>query len=406
MSTDPLTSPDPEPPAPPRGSTRRRIGTAAAASVLVVGLVAGGAAAVGMRSGSGDPDNGVYRSPTTTTEQLPFTGSQRRFGSSYPGTPPDAGPPSPTQPEGSQGSTSDETATASAAQSAGVVEISSTLTSGKAAGTGMVLRADGIVVTNHHVVAAATSIEVTVPATGETYTARYLGGDAAKDIALLRLNDAANLTTVDLSSDGVDVGDEVTSVGDANGDGGSLTAAPGTVTAENQSITVDGDDGAATRLTGLIELDADLVPGDSGGAVLDADGDVVAMNVAASTGAADVTGYAIPIETVNEVVAAILAGDESGSVEVGYHGYLGVGLDPSSTTPLVVSTVDGGPADDAGITAGDTITAVGETAIRTADQLRDLLAGLDPGDSAEISWTTSGGTTRSATVTLGRAPIS
>lgn len=405
MSTDP--HPTSEVPAfpgdvpPARTRHARRFGIATAASLLVAGLITGGAAAaVAMRASESNPETSAYQSPTTTTEQLPFTGSRRWSGSSYGWTPPDDG----GQPETGRSSNA-ETSDATAAQSAGVVQITSTLISGTAAGSGMVLSSDGTVVTNHHVVEGATEITVTVPSTGKTYAARYLGADGNKDIAVLKLVDASGLRTVDLSDEGVDVGDEITSVGDANGDGGSLTAAPGTVTAEDESITVPGDDDAATQLSGLIQVDADLVPGDSGGALLDADGDVVGMNVAASTNTANVTGYAIPIAAVTDVVDAVLDGDESGSVDIGYHGYLGIGLEPSSAPPLVVSTVEGGAADDAGITAGDTITSLNGTAISTAEQLRAALADLDPGDQATLRWTDSDGAEHAATVTLGRAPV-
>lgn len=379
---------------------------AIAASVLTVGLVAGGAAAIGLGANTGDQNTNTSPWQTSTSEQL---GQQPQL--------PDAQLPEiqiprawQQQPETTTPQTTTNTSTATTAQSAGVVEITSTLTDGRAAGTGMVLTSDGTVVTNHHVVAGATSIQVTVPNTGKTYTATYVGGDATKDVAVLKLADASDLTTVDLTSvdregDGVAVGDAVTAVGDANGDGGSLTAAPGTVTAKEQSITVQDDDGGASRLTGLLELTADLVPGDSGGAVLDGDGQVVAMNVAASTGDTDVTGYAIPLADVQEVVRAVLAGDASGTVDIGYHGYLGVALDSSSTTPLVVSTVSGGAAAKAGITAGDTITAVDGTSVGTAEALRSRLAATDPGDQVRISWTSGDGSRHSATVVLGRAPV-
>jgi S1-C subfamily serine protease len=379
----------------------RRLGPAVAASILAVGLVGGGAAALGLKSVLDAGGPAVAQSPTSTTEQLPFTGSQRRFGSSYGWTPPQSGDSG----DGS-GTAPQQTSDATAAQSAGIVEITSTLTSGKSAGTGMVLSADGTVVTNHHVVEGATSIAVTVPATGKTYTARYVGADATRDVAVLKLNGAAGLATVHPSGSAAGVGDAVTSVGDANGDGGSLTAASGTVTAQDQSITVQGEDGTPNNLTGLLELNADLVPGDSGGAVLDGDGDVVAMNVAASTGGATVTGYAIPISTVTAVADQILRGDASGTVDLGYHGYLGVGLDPQSSLPLVASTVDGGAAKKAGIVAGDTITSVNGVTVTTATRLRAALAKLDPGDRAVIGWTTSAGAHHSATLTLGRAPVS
>ena len=206
--------------------------------------------------------------------------------------------------------TSLDTGEATADQSAGLVDITSTLEygAGVAAGTGMVIGSDGLVVTNHHVVEGATAISVTDDTTGREYDAEVLGEDAAKDVAVLQLADASGLTTVTTAPGGVTTGDAVTAVGDAGGDGGSLTAAPGTVTDLHHPITVRDDvTGQDVRLHNLIEVSSDVVPGDSGGALLDADGEVVGMTVAASSGF-DVTGYVIPIGRVLRVVDTVLTG--------------------------------------------------------------------------------------------------
>lgn len=390
------------PPAPVRRPRRTRLLAAgAAASVLLVGTGAGGAA-VALRlldSGSSAASAGTSQVPSTAAQDgtavLPPTSPYSRRGQGY------------GSGSGS-GSTSSETASdASAEQSEGIVQISSTLTNGSGAGTGLILSSDGTIVTNHHVVEGATSIEVTVVSSGRTYPARYVGGDAVTDVAVLQLEDAAGLTPAVLSDDAAQVGDAVTAVGDAGGDGGTLTASPGTVSALDQDITVQSSDGGGTALTDLIQLDAYIVPGDSGGAVLDSDGEVVGMNVAASSGSQRVTGYAIPIATVTAVVEQVEAGDESGDVELGYHGYLGVGLDPSAATPLVAQVVDGGAAERAGIAVGDTITAVDGTAVRTAEELRAAIAAHDAGDRVTLTWTAASGSgSESATVTLGEAPVS
>lgn len=388
------------PPAPVRRPRRTRLLAAgAAASVLLVGTGAGGAA-VALRlldAGSSAASAGTSQVPSTAAQDgtavLPPTSPYSRRGQGY---------------GSGSGSTSSETASdASAEQSEGIVQISSTLTNGSGAGTGLILSSDGTIVTNHHVVEGATSIEVTVVSSGRTYPARYVGGDAVTDVAVLQLEDAAGLTPAVLSDDAAQVGDAVTAVGDAGGDGGTLTASPGTVSALDQDITVQSSDGGGTALTDLIQLDAYIVPGDSGGAVLDSDGEVVGMNVAASSGSQRVTGYAIPIATVTAVVEQVEAGDESGDVELGYHGYLGVGLDPSAATPLVTQVVDGGAAEQAGIAVGDTITAVDGTAVRTAEELQAAIAAHDAGDRVALTWTAASGSgSESATVTLGEAPVS
>ena len=299
-----------------------------------------------------------------------------------------------------------DTAEATAQQSAGLVTITSEVGfgAGEAAGTGIVIGSDGLVVTNHHVVEGATDIEVTVPATGATYEAEVLGYDAAKDVAVLQLENATGLTIVSTDTTGVDVGDDVTAVGDAGGDGGSLTAAEGTVTALHQPITVsDEQTGGPRRLRNLIEVDADIIPGDSGGALLDSDGDVVGMNVAASSGAADITGYVIPIRRVERIADQVLAGDASGTVEIGYDAFLGVSMGDGLT---LVGVVDGSAADRAGLGAGDTVTSLGGTEVWTQTQLRRAVAAHDPGDRVTVTWTDLSGTSHPASVTLGRAPVS
>jgi S1-C subfamily serine protease len=390
-----MTSPTPR--------TRTLAAAGVAASVLLVGTGAattavamqvldrGGATSAGsatlIPSTTSQDDSGVVPDPGSVPQLSPYT---RRGQGFDPGT----------------GSTSDETTSdATAEQSAGIVEITSTLANGTGAGTGLVLDQDGTIVTNHHVVEGATSLEVTDVSTGRTYQARYVGGDAVADVAVIQLEDASGLTPVDLSGDAAQVGDAITSVGDAGGDGGALTAAPGTVSALGQDITVQATDGSSAELTDLIRMDAYVVPGDSGGAVLDGDGEVVGMNVAASSGSRQVTGYAIPIATVSSIVDRIEAGDEGGDVELGYHGYLGVGLATSASTPLVAQVIDGTAAQDAGITAGDTITAVDGTSVRTAQALQEAVAAHDAGDRVTITWTTASGGTQSATVTLGEGPV-
>jgi S1-C subfamily serine protease len=191
-----------------------------------------------------------------------------------------------------------DTSEATSEESTGLVTITTEIQygQGEAAGTGMVIRSDGIVVTNHHVVEGATAIRVTVVNTGRTYTAEVLGYDATRDIAVLKLSGASGLAAVDTDSSGVSLGEDVTAVGDAGGDGGSLTAASGTVTDLRKAITVsDEQTGRPHRLRNLVEIDADIIPGDSGGALLDSEGAVVGMNVAASSGTANITGYVIPV---------------------------------------------------------------------------------------------------------------
>ncbi|NGN95317.1 trypsin-like serine protease [Nocardioides sp. KC13] len=211
--------------------------------------------------------------------------------------------------QGASGSTATvDSEPATDAESTGVVLLDTIVGHGTAqgAGTGLTITADGIVVTNHHVVEGATSITVTDPSTGTTYDATVLGYDATHDVAVLQLEGASGLATVATDRDAATQGEQVTSVGNAGGQG-ELSAADGTVTDPSTAITVSNEDGTSTRLTDLIETDADVVSGDSGGALLDEDGEVIGMNVAATSGSAEISGYAIPIDTVLDIAAQILA---------------------------------------------------------------------------------------------------
>ena len=305
------------------------------------------------------------------------------------------------------------TTDATAAQETGLVYINTTVDYGaaQAAGTGMILTSDGEILTNHHVVEGATAITVQVVSTGKTYRAAVIGYDSAHDVAVLQLENASGLTTIKPdSSDDVRVGEKVTGVGNANGDGGSASAAAGTVSALNQAITVRSDAGGASEhLTGLIKVSADIIAGDSGGALYDSEGEVIGMNTAASSGSADVTGYAIPIAQALEIAQQIENGDESSAIHVGSTGFLGVQMATAaygqSSGALVAGTVDGSAAESAGISRGSTVTAFNGTAISSAAQLSKAVATVDAGKAVNVSWTDSSGATHTATVTLKAGPI-
>ncbi len=226
---------------------------------------------------------------------------------------------------------------ATAAQSVGLVEIAATLDygSGLARGTGMVVDADGLVVTNHHVVVGATDLRATVVATGRTYPLALLGSDPRADVAVLRLVGAPPTQPVTLASRRPGLGDEVTAVGDAHGNGGDLSAAPGRVSALDQAVSVQDAAGRSRVMGGLVEVTSDVVSGDSGGAVLDGRGDVVAMTTAARGSEDDPLGYAVPVADVLDVVAAVRTGQPSDRVTVGYPAFLGVEVPgPSSSAPV------------------------------------------------------------------------
>ena len=212
-----------------------------------------------------------------------------------------------------------------------------------AAGTGIVLTSNGTVLTNNHVIRGATSIKVTDVGNGRTYTAKVVGYDATKDVAVIQLQNASGLTTASLGdSSSVRTGDSVTALGNAGGKGGTPSVATGTVTALNQCITAS-DEGSGVnseQLTGLIETNADIQPGDSGGALVNSYGQVVGMNTAASSGtqvqsesgqSAAVQAYAIPIDNAESIAKQIEAGQGSSTVHIGATAFLGIESDGSSS---------------------------------------------------------------------------
>jgi S1-C subfamily serine protease len=399
--TVPAPAPVPAPADLPEPRRRHRVAAGVAAAALL--LTAGGLGYAGAQRF--DSGSGASASPSTQQGTLFGTDGRRR---QLPGTPTDPdgdGDNAPSFRGG--GSTSIDTGTtANATQLKGLVRIVSTLgfQNGKAAGTGMVLTSDGEVITNHHVVAGATKVTVTVMSTGKAYTANVVGTDAADDVAVLQLVGASGLTTVATNTTTPSVGDAVTAVGDANGTTDHLSAVAGQVTALHQSITTQ-DEGAATgeRLTGLIEISNDVISGDSGGATYDAQGDVVGMTTAASRGG-DIVGYAIPIAKVLRIAGNLENGVASSKYTYTRSAMLGVGLGRTDTT--VAGAYSGTPAARAGITGGDTITSVDSTKVSTSAALRKAIAAHSPGDRVRISWTDASGSSHSATVTLATGPVS
>jgi S1-C subfamily serine protease len=323
-------------------------------------------------------------------------------------TEPQTQPSDPTDNPGQQGGGTTTGNAVAAAQSAGVVLIEAETGSGIAAGTGMILTADGQVLTNYHVVAGSDKVSVTVADSGNTYTATVVGFDQARDVALLQLKNASGLTTVTVDKDPVAVGDAIAAVGNASG-GGELVKAAGKVTATDQSLTVSSDSpwGSSEDLSGLVETNARAVPGDSGGPMFDSQNEVLGMTTAGST--KDRTSYAVPIGTALAVVDQIETGQDAGTVRVGPAGYLGIKVADAETGSTIGKTITqvvaGSPADKAGVVSGSKLTKVGEVTIKASANLATVIRALEPGQQVSIEWTTPGGTHKTATVTLGSSPV-
>ncbi|WP_328431749.1 MULTISPECIES: S1C family serine protease [unclassified Streptomyces] len=242
-----------------------------------------------------------------------------------------------------------DVATIAAAVSPSVVEVSATLSNGSSTGSGVIITSGGEIVTNNHVVSGATSIKVTTSG-GKTYTAKVVGTDSKKDLALIKLENASGLKAATLgNSSGVQVGDTVVAIGSPEGLSGTVTS--GIVSSLNRDVTVstdegqsqdqgqgggdgrwpfsfggqqfNGDTGSSTTTYKAIQTDASLNPGNSGGALIDAAGNIIGINSAmysassqSSSGSSDAgsvgLGFAIPINTVKSDLATLRAGGSDG----------------------------------------------------------------------------------------------
>jgi S1-C subfamily serine protease len=302
----------------------------------------------------------------------------------------------------------------------------------QAAGTGMVLTSKGIILTNNHVIDGATSISATDVGNGKTYKATVVGYDRTGDVAVIKLIDASGLQTVSTSPHTAAVGQAVVGVGNAGGTGGTPSTAGGSITAMGQSITASDDGGGnSENLTGLIETNAGIEPGDSGGSLVNTSGKVIGMDTAASVDSAyeggGNQGYAIPIGTALTIAHRIEAGDSSPTVHIGATGFLGVSVESSSANGNgvfggsgfggsggggstlgadVEGTLSGSPAARAGLVQGDVITAVDGKQIDSPTDLSNSLERYHPGDSVQLQWKNSSGQSQTASVTLESGPPS
>lgn len=167
------------------------------------------------------------------------------------------------------------------------------------------MSSSGTVVTNRHVVAGATDVQVTVMATGRSYAAQVVGSSRSTDVALLHLLGAARLTPVHLGSAALAVGDHVIVVGDAGGRADRLTAAPGRVRSLHRRFVAPSGDEPGETLHGVVELTCDVALGDSGGATLDTRGAVLGMTTGMVKYGDEPGGITIPIGSVLQAVHRI-----------------------------------------------------------------------------------------------------
>jgi S1-C subfamily serine protease len=335
--------------------------------------------------------------------------------------------------------------------SPGLVDVTSTLgyQDATAKGTGIVLTSNGEILTNNHVINGATSVSVTDIGNGKTYKATVVGYDESSDIAVLQASGASGLTTAATGdSSSVRVGDRVVALGNAGGVGGAPSVAPGTVTALDRSITAsDESSGSSEQLQGLIETNADIQAGDSGGSLVNAYGQVIGVDTAASSsfqlgnpfggngfggdpfggngfgggfggngssgsgspGSGDTTqGFAIPINTALSIARQIEGGHASSTVHIGPTGFLGLSIAGQNETGtpgvMLQGSVPGTPAASAGLTQFDVVTSIDGQQVASGTSIQQIMIRHHPGDKVSIGWTDTNGQAHSATVTLANGP--
>jgi len=293
---------------------------------------------------------------------------------------------------------------------------------GTASGSGFVLDREGHLLTNNHVVAGAQSIRVKLGSDETPYEAEVVGGDSSTDLALLKVDaprsDLKPLALGDSSS--VRVGDPVVAIG--NPFGLDQTATTGIVSALQRQI--EAPDGFA--ISNVIQTDASINPGNSGGPLINSSGEVIGITSQIETGGGQGSvgiGFAVPSNTAREVVSQLR---EDGEVRHAYLGISGASIDsdiadalnlPVDEGVLVEESVEGGPADEAGIRGGDAtasidgfdgrqgdiITTVDGRDVVSMDEIVSLVNSASPGDEVEVTLR-RGDDTRTVTVTLGDRP--
>ena len=276
------------------------------------------------------------------------------------------------------------------------------------AGSGVIISSDGYILTCAHVVDGASNITVTI--NDKDYTATLVGEDTTSDIAVIKI-DADGLTPATVGdSDSLKVGQSVMAVGNPLGElGGTVTG--GMISALNRSVTIQGSSSVNTM--SLIQMDASVSPGNSGGGLFNMNGELVGIvNAKSSSSDAEGLGFAIPINDAIKVAQELLEnGYVTGRPYLGIT-YLAV-TDAQTASQLgvnaygvyVVEVVKGGPAEKAGLQAGDRIVSVDGTEIASKDDLGTLMQKHTAGDTLSITIARDG-QMQTVNVTLGEKTAS
>jgi S1-C subfamily serine protease len=397
----------PTPPA-PRAASKPRRGLAVLAALALVlasaGVGAGVAIAVHNNSNTRTFDTS---GDTSNNANNPPSGNSGNAGGTLPGRGSTG-----TTPSGS--GSLDVRAIADKVDPA-LVNINTTLAQGRAAGSGMLISSTGEILTNNHVIADATSIKVVIGGTGPSHDAKVVGYDITEDVALLQIVDkVSNLPTVTFGEPSkVRVGDPVVAIGNALGRGGKPSASQGQVTALDQQVTAGDSGGSQETLEGMIQINAPIQPGDSGGALVDRNARIIGMNTAAAGGGrfnaqlGSNIGFAIPIDNAVGIVSQIRSGTETDKVHIGERGLLGVQVQdvdgqnaPADSGALIVGVQDNTGASAAGMQTGDVLVSLDGKPIADSDALREGLVKYHPGESVSVGWVDSTGKRHDADIKL------
>jgi S1-C subfamily serine protease len=298
-----------------------------------------------------------------------------------------------------------------------IVDVNTTIGTSQAAGTGMIISSTGEILTNNHVVTGSSRITVTVQGRSQSYSAHVVGVDVSQDVAVIQIDGSVSgLPTVKFAnSSSLQVGDTVVAIGNALGQGGAPHVTQGQVTALDQTITASEGGGTSETLDGMVESDAVIYEGDSGGALVNTSGQVVGMITAGQAqgfrSSSSNVGYAIASNTAVGVANRIRAHEQASDLTYGQVGYMGVsvqtldsytasqlGLSVSSGA-LVAGVEPGSPAASAGITRYSVITNVGGSAVTSSNTLGTAVRSHRPGDKVSVTWVDKSGS-HTATVTL------
>jgi S1-C subfamily serine protease len=347
-------APGPGPAEPPRPGRARQFLTGAVVGGLCGALVAGGVFVVADDDGNGGGS-------TVPSRQAPIVRESSTIGQD-----------------------GDIASIIAKVQPAVVTVTTHTAGGAEGAGTGFVIAADGVIVTNNHVVADADRIEVALP-NGETFDASVTGTDPGADLAVLDV-DASGLPVAELcDSDKLQVGDEVVAIGNALGLEGGLTVTRGIISGPPREIGTE----IGTQLRSVLQTDAAINRGNSGGPLVDAAGCVIGINTAIADPAfAQNVGFAIPTSLARPIIEDLRAGRQPA--------FLGVrtetvtpqlvdelGLETDSGA-VVVDVTEASPADDAGIRVDDVIVELAGDAIDEAGDVPAAIRQHRPGDEFEV----------------------